>query len=244
MTLDVYSSALDETVEASFPQLRKAAEWVIWMLPAGPVWEPGDASRILSAFQDLRCIAWLASEGGGDTPAIKNHLRAFGQFPGAAKNVLVQRSLNYLSAKKNIYSDIAWFDSEHGASFASFLSRSTEGTDSTLSFIPNDERSVENWSKAVTGLEWLWLLGNVKLNAPDSPLDADPVLSAYVELTVRRKGVAGLFFSVCGPSGLALFGERRLLDSAAAQITDGGRPATRELFEHWYQEGLHLSAAP
>ena len=243
MTLHLYASPLDETVEAGLPQLRKAAEWVMWVLPAGPFWEPGDALRILNAFQDLGCIAWLASEGGGDTPAIKNHLRAFGQFAGA-KNVLVQRTLSYSSSKKTIYSDIGWFDSEHGESFASFLSRSTAGTDSTLSFIPNDELSVENWSKAVTGLEWLWLLGNDKLTAPDSPLDADPVVSAYVQMTVRRKGVAGLVFSVSGRSGLALFGERRILDAAAGQITDGGQPATRELFEQWYQQGLHLRAAP
>lgn len=151
----------------------------MWILPTGPFWKPRDASRILSAFKHLRCIAWLASEGGGDTPAIRNHLRAFGQFAGPKTNILVQRTLNHLSSRKTIYSDIAWFDSQQGESFVSFLSRSTAGTDSTLSFILNDELSVENWSKAVTGLEWLWLLGNDKLTAPDTPLDADPVVSAY-----------------------------------------------------------------
>ena len=244
MTLELYSSSPDETVEAGLPQLRKAAEWVMWVLPTGPFWEPRDASRILNAFKDLRCIAWLASEGGGDTPAIRNHLRAFGQFAGAKKNILVQRTLNHLSSRKTIYSDIAWFDSQQGESLVSFLSRSTAGTDSTLSFILNDELSVENWSKAVAGLEWLWLLGNDTLTAPDTPLDADPVVSAYVQLTVRRKGVAGLVFSVSGKSGLALFGERRILEAAAGQITDGGQPAPRELFDQWYQHGLHLRAAP
>lgn len=242
MTLEVYSSPLDETVEAGLPQLRKAAEWVLWVLPKGHRWEPGDASTILTAFKDLRCIAWLASEGRGETQGIKNHLRAFGEFAGAAKNVLVQRTLNHLSSKKSIYSDIAWFDPEQSEGFASFLSRSTVGTDSTVSFIPNDERSVENWSKAVTGLEWLWLLGHEKLTAPDTPLNVDPVVSAYVQLTARHKGVAGLVFSVDGRSGLALFGERRILEAAAGRIT--GQTASREVFDQWYQCGLHLRAAP
>lgn len=244
MTLEVYSSSLGETVDSGFPTLRKATEWVMWVLPAGPSWEHGDALRILSAFQGLRCVAWFASEGGAHTSAIKDHLRAFGSLAGAAHNVVVQRTLNFLSSNKTIYSDIAWFDSEHNASLVSFLSRSTVGTDSTISFIPGDEGSVENWCKAVNGLEWLWQLGNEKLTAPDTPLDADPVVAAYVQLTVRLKGVAGLVFNVGGKHGLAFFGERRILDAAALQITGGGQPGTKKLFEQWCREGLHFRAAP
>ena len=244
MTLELYSSSLDETVDSGFPKLRRAAEWVMWVLPQEPSWEREDARRLLGAFPDLRCIAWFASDGGEHTPAVKNHLRAFGSFAGPAKNVVVRRTLNHLSSEKTIYSDIAWFDSEHGESLASFLSRSTAGTDSTLSFIPNDELAIENWSYAVMGLEWLWLLGNDALTAPDTPLDADPVVAAYVQLTVRLKGVAGLVFNVGGKHGLALFGERRILDAAAGQITEDRQQSTKELFEQWYRAGLHFRAAP
>lgn len=244
MTLEVYSSSVDETVDSGFPKLRKAAEWVMWVLPAGPLWEDGEALRILAAFQDLRCVAWFASDGGEQTPTVKNHLRAFGHFAGPAKNVVVQRTLNYLSSTKTVYSDIGWFDSEHSESFASFLSRSTAGVDSTLSFIPANERSVENWSKAVMGLEWLWLLGNNKMTLPDAPLDPDAIVSAYVRLTIRIRGVAGLVFWVEGRHGLALFGDRQVLDAAARRITDADWQPTKSVFERWYRQGLHFRAAP
>lgn len=244
MSLEVYSSSPDETFEAGLPELRKAGEWVLWVLPTGSSWEADEAQRILSAFQNLRCIGWFASEGAGDTPRIKNHLRAFGQFAGPAKNVVVQRTLNYLSSKKTVYSDIAWFDSEHSESFASFLSRSTAGVDSALSFIPRDERSVENWSKAVIGLEWLWLLHNNNLTLPATPLDPDVIVSAYVRLTIRILGVAGLVFWVQGRHGLALFGERRILDVVTSRITDSDWQPKKSVFEQWYRQGLHFRAAP
>src|SRR5215213_8089055 len=136
---------------------------LIWILLEGPSWESRDAQKILTAFPDLRCAVWLASDGGVHTPAIKNRLRAFANYSGLAENVIVERTLSYPSSKTIVYSDTAWLDSEHSESLTLFLSRSTAGADSTLAFVPDDEVSIENWSKAAIGLEWLWLLGNNEL---------------------------------------------------------------------------------
>ena len=87
-------------------------------------------------------------------------------------------------------------------------------------------------------------MGNEALTAPDTPLDADTAVAAYVQLTVRLKGVAGLVFNVEGKHGLAFFGERRILDAAADLITEGVQKSTKELFDQWYRKGLHFSAAP
>jgi hypothetical protein len=245
MTLEVYSSAPEETVDSGLPQLRTAAEWLIWMLPTEPAWGNDEVQSVLRAFHDLRGIAWFVSDGGAHTPAVKNHLRAFGSYkPDLAEKVIVERTLTYRSANDTLYSDIAWLDAGHGESLASFLSRTTSGADSTVSFIRPDDFAVAEWSKAVAGLEWLWLLGNNKLSASNSPLDADPILAAYVRLTVRSNGVAGLIFDVHGRSGLALFGDRKILETAANRITDVDWQPTKDVFHRWYRRGLHFRSAP
>jgi hypothetical protein len=244
MTLELYAFPVDETIETAFPELHKAAPAIIWILPEGPSWESRDAQKILTAFPGLRCVVWFASDGGAHTPAIKNHLRAFGNYPGLAENVTVERTLSYPSSKTIVYSDTAWLDAEHSDSLISFLSRSTAGADSTLAFISDDEVSVENWSKAVIGLEWLWLLGNNELTASESPLNADLVLAAYIGLTIKSKGVAGLVFDVHGKPGLAFFGEARVLEAAVKRITGSNWKPEKDVFERWYRHGLYFRAAP
>lgn len=244
MTLELYASSGDETVEPAFLELCTAAPSVIWILPTGPSWESPDAQQVLSAFPGLRCVVWFASDGGAHTPAIKNRLRAFGNYSGLAKNVIVERTLSYPSSSKTVYSDTAWLDSENSETLTAFLSRSTAGADSTLSFISDNKVSVENWSKAVTALEWLWLLGNSEMGAPDSPLNPDQFLAAYVRLTIKSKGVAGLIFDVHGKPGLAFFGETKVLEAAIKRLTHSDWKLEKGVFERWYRHGLHFRAAP
>ena len=244
MALEIYASSSGDLIEPAFLELCTAAPKVLWILPTGPSWEGGDVQQVLSAFADLRCVVWFASDGGAHTQAIKNRLRAFGNYSGLAKNVIAERTLSYPSSGKTVYSDIAWLDAVHSETLATFLSRSTAGADSTLAFIPDDEPSVENWSKAVSGLEMLWLLGNNELTAPDSPLNSDQVLAAYIRLTIKNKGVAGLIFDVHGRPGLAFFGETNVLDAAVKRISGGDWKPEKSVFDRWYRHGLHFRAAP
>jgi hypothetical protein len=244
MTLELYASSGDEAIGTAFPELHQAAESTLWILPEGPSWESRDVQQVLTAFPGLRCVIWFASDGGAHTPAIKNRLRAFGNYRGLAENVVVERTLSYPASKTLVYSDVAWLNSEHSESLTSFLSRSTAGADSTLAFISDDERSVEKWSKAVIGLEWLWLLGTYELTVPESPLNTHQVLAAYIGLTIKSRGVAGLVFDVHGKPGLAFFGAVRVLEAAVNRITDNNWKLEKSVFERWYRDGLHFRAAP
>src|SRR5262249_52629071 len=158
MTMQIHSSRITKENDFLLSGIAEAAPWAIWILPTGLTLEEPDAQALLNGFGDLRCILWHTSDGGAHTQRVKDHLRALGEWPDLTRGIFATGTLNYFSLSRTTYSDVAWIHACAPASLVAFLSRSTAGIDSTLSFIPGDDRCAQAWTDAVQGLEWLWLL--------------------------------------------------------------------------------------
>ena len=239
--MQIHSGPITSSHETVLPGIAKAASWGVWIRPTNSAFRTEDAQILLQAFGDFGCILWHTSEGGARSRRMKDHLRSLGTWPPLSKNVIAQWTLEHFSIPRTVYGDICWVSFEAAGSLGALLSRSTSGSDSTLSFIPEDDLSAQQWISGVYGLQWLWLLGS---QTTTRSINADVVLLSYIEITKRIKGVAGLVFDIQGTSGLAFLSERIHLEAGADKIGQRCELVSEQTFKTWYRDGLHFRASP
>ena len=244
MTIELHSSAITEEHNRVLPGLARIAPWGVWLRPTLSFFETPGIEVVLRAFEGLQCVVWHVTDGGARSDRLKNHLRAFGNWPALSANILAEWNANYISLSKKFYSGVASVSFDRAKIFAALLARSTSGEDSALSFIPKDSRSTQAWISAVHGLEWLWLLRKNIPSELNAVINADTVLLSYIALTNQIGGVAGLVFDVGGRAGLALFGEQTVLEPAAKQMRQAFVTIEEKIFDQWYRDGLHFPASP
>jgi hypothetical protein len=242
--MQIYFSRINTDYNQMLPRLVEVEGWALWLKPAASTLNHEEMSKLGTAFSHLRGIIWLASNGGARTPRIKEHLRAFGQWPALSKSIVAQGTFRQYSNDEATYSDVAWVPSEAYDSVAKLLSRTTAGADSILSFIPDNEEYAMSWARIVFGLNWLWLCRSWVLSSSLPFLDADTVLLNYITLTISIGGAAGLLWSdTDDKTGLVLIGAKSVLAIAASQLTLSAEEMDGVTFHHWLSRGIGLKTA-
>ena len=220
--------------------LSKATERQLWILPEGTSLGAGCLASLLHAFGELRGIAWHLSPGYGLSSRIRDHKRAFGNYPGLDSNLVLRCTLEPVTTDEKLYSDVAWLPSVASDSLSSFLLGRTGHIDRAIGFIPARDDVAHAWAHIVQGLGWLALCSSWAYASAIPLLDADSVLVSYVQLTQDIGGCAGFMWRDHNNSmGLVFFGSHDTLVRAERYLTSEFTPLSEDQFWRWFDYGVY-----
>jgi hypothetical protein len=222
-----------------------AAGWALWLRPPTARLEVAPLRTISEALRPLREVIWHTTSGGSISARVREHKRAFGNWPGLTEGFIARGTYEGLERRTTAYSDVAWVAPGAHERLQRFLYRNTAGLDSALAYIPDNEEAASAWANAALGLHWLWLCRSWTASSPRPPFDAPGVLRSYVGLTLGIGGVAALMWEDLGAKrGLVFLGSEEALQRAAERLAEESCEASEETFAQQFRRGARLAPLP
>jgi hypothetical protein len=166
------------------------------LLGAGDQTAWGDVLALgIDALGDWRTLVWHASTGGSRSRAIKDRLRALGQYPGLIEHEIYSQT-TIVTPSRIIYSDVGLVASNARQQLTLLLSRPMAPVDVALGFFRNPGTNViEQWTNAALGLMWLWVNRVTVGQQPIASTEASRIVKYFQDETISLGGVCLLLIA-------------------------------------------------